>query len=80
MTEDQKIKTFEVPVRIVFTGTVKVHAPNSANIRSNIQKDFWATIGNLGANGYDHVFDWDIGTHCERIEVNTNEIRKVDDQ
>ena len=60
---------YRVPVCITFTGTVDVEADDPTNADEIVAGNFRAMIGTCGNNGRDEIVDWDIGLHCDDVEV-----------
>ena len=65
-TVDTSVKAYEVPVTVAFTGTVKVRAKNITEARLMVERNFWATIGNIGEND-SNILDWNMDTHCDSV-------------
>jgi hypothetical protein len=63
-------KTYNIPVTITFTGTIKARAENRKTARKYVKMDFWGIVGTLGTNDDNHIIDWDICTHHEDVIIN----------
>ena len=68
-TKGDTMTKYRVPVCITFTGTVDVEADDPETAQEIVRRNFRAMIGTCCGNNLSEIVDWDIGLHCDDVEV-----------
>ena len=60
---------YRVPINIIFTGVVIVDAKDEDSAEEIATSNFRAMIGTCSGNGRSEILDWDVGLHCDDVEL-----------
>lgn len=64
------MKTYKLPVKLVFVGTVKVRTNNKQEAKEEIKRNFSGILQSSGDYyNSDCIVDWDIDTHSQKTIV-----------
>lgn len=76
------MKTYKVPVEVIFEGTVEVKAPNKQEARRAVKLNFGGIIDRFWDGGNDKIIDWNMGVHAsncnagDKVEIITKKLTK----